>query len=87
MYEVLNSPDNDSKPLASLGTKWCIAKFQGEWFRAYIEKVVEGDRLRVFFLDYGTLEEVDHSETRQVEDEEIWILPPLAIPFVIKGFH
>ena len=70
--------------LADLNKKWCIAKFQNEWFRAYIYGN-EGKRLKVFYIDYGTFSVVDHTDTRQYDNEDIWVIPPLAIPFVLKG--
>jgi hypothetical protein len=34
IYEKINSDDFiDSLPMANLKTKWCLAKFQDEWFR------------------------------------------------------
>lgn len=55
------------------------------FFRAYIDKILEDKKLRVFFLDYGTTEIIDHEDTRQADDDDIWTIGPLAIPFVVKG--
>jgi hypothetical protein len=40
--------------------------------------------LKVFFIDYGTTTNIDIKDTRKKEDEEIWTIPPLAVPFVVK---
>lgn len=69
--------------------RWCIAKFEGDWYRAYVNKkpqiVGDGIDVTVFFLDYGTHATVKLEDTRQLDDEEIWTLPPMAIPFCVKG--
>lgn len=85
LFEMINNVDqNEKKPLADVKSKWCIAEYGGEWFRAYIEKVLENKKIQVFFLDYGTTAVIDHLSTRHENNDKIWELPPLAIPFVLK---
>lgn len=72
-------------PKADLKRKACLAKFENEWFRAYIEQILDNGRLRVFFVDYGTSTVVSHEDTRYLDLPEIWSIPPLAIPMVLKG--
>ena len=85
LYEFINIEAHSSTlEMADLKKKWCIAKFLDEWFRAYIYEK-EGTKLKVFFIDYGTFSVVDHTDTRQFDKESIWAIPPLAIPFVLKG--
>lgn len=86
LYVILNNEKvNNSLPIATLKNNWCIAKFQNEWFRGYVDKKLTDNKLSIFFIDYGTHEIIDLADTRQLDDDEVWILPPLAIPFVIKG--
>lgn len=74
---------------ADLKVKWCIARFQGEWFRAYIKELLPESKLSVFFIDYGTSAIIKHSETCKLpincSEEEVWQLAPLSIPCIIKG--
>ncbi|CAF0752252.1 unnamed protein product [Brachionus calyciflorus] len=85
LFDMINDKEeNDHKPLADLKVKWCIAEYCGEWFRAYIDKVLENKKLQVFFFDYGTTAVVDHSSTRLETNDRVWELPPFAIPFVLK---
>lgn len=57
--------------------------------RAYIDEVLPGSRLKVFFIDYGTSAVVDYSETclPTCSESEIWELAPLVIPCIVKGNH
>lgn len=84
LFDMINR-DNDLKPLADLKIKWCIAEFAGEWFRGYIQKVLDNSKLEIFFLDYGTTAVVEHTSTRYESSDKVWELAPLAIPFVLKG--
>lgn len=86
LFDLLNQKgENELKPLADLKIKWCIAEYCGEWFRAYIDKIFDNDKVQVFFLDYGTTAIIDISCTRLENNDKVWELPPLAVPFVIKG--
>ena len=38
----------------------------------------------MFFIDYGTTTTINISDTRKKDDEEVWTIPPLAVPFVVK---
>ena len=92
IYEIINSAAEEpkNKP-SSLNTKWCVAKFQGEWFRAYIVQLLDNNKVRVFFIDYGSFEVIDGKDTRDLgnltEDvlENIWALHHLALPCVLKS--
>lgn len=84
MYERVNVMAQSKKELADLNVKWCVAKFQGEWFRGYVQEVMANKKLKIFFIDYGTFELVDHEDTRELDDEAIWEIHPLAIPCVLK---
>ena len=65
--------------------KWCIARYEGEWFRAYIEDIHE-NRIQVFFVDYGTSTLVRYADTctPPCAEEDIWAYQPLALPLVVK---
>lgn len=87
LYEKINEPQLlDSLPRAKLESKKCIANFDGEWFRASVIGKNNDSQLKLFFFDYGTIADVNLSETRLIEDDDIWVVPPLAIPFVLKDF-
>lgn len=86
VYELINTECAQRK-ITSIDAKWCIANFQGEWFRAYIDKNIGDDKVRVFFIDYGTFADLDRSETRELDDDVVWVLPPLAIPCVLKDIR
>lgn len=88
LFDFLNNKEeNDSKPVADLKIKWCIAEYCGEWFRAYIDKILDKNKIQIFFVDYGTTAIIDHSCTRLENNDIVWELPPLAVPFVLKGNH
>lgn len=85
LYERVNTLANMGA-LDMVGPKdtWCIGKFQNEWFRGYIEKRLDNEMVQIFFFDYGTTELIPLSDTRAIDEESVWIVPPLAIPFVVK---
>ena len=87
MYDVVNRicSEDETLPLADLSLKWCVAKYENEWFRAYVDDVIDDGMLRVFFVDYGTTAEVRHQDTRNIDYASVWALPPLALPMRIKG--
>jgi hypothetical protein len=39
----------------------------------------------VFYIDYGTIAVVQQGDTRIIDMDELWLAPPLAVPFVAKG--
>jgi hypothetical protein len=45
------------------------------------------DKLKVFFIDYGTSAIIRHTDTYKppCPDEDIWDFPPLLIPCIVKG--
>ena len=55
--------------------------------RAYIDEVLENNMVKLFFLDYGTIAIVPHVDTRYNNEEEVWYIQPLAIPFFLKGLN
>ncbi len=55
-------------------------------FRAYIiDTSPNGKEFTVFYIDYGTTTTVKQSDTRVLELDELWLAPPLAVPFYIKS--
>ncbi|XP_041369148.1 tudor domain-containing 6-like isoform X2 [Gigantopelta aegis] len=42
----------------------CCGLFDGEWFRGEVKKVLPGNRVSLFYIDYGNTNEVDLSDTR-----------------------
>jgi hypothetical protein len=83
IFDMINS--HEGTQLADLSKKWCIAKFDNEWFRAYIEEIQEDGKLKVFFVDYGTTSIVSHEDTRQYDDEDLWSVAPMAVPCVLRN--
>ena len=87
IYDLINE-DNFTKSLkiARPENRMCLGKFQGEWFRAYIIDSSDSE-YQLFFFDYGTNACVNKSDTRFIDDEKIWSIAPLAIPFIVKGIN
>lgn len=83
IFDMINNYEGNK--LADLNKKWCIAKFEDEWFRAYIEEILDENKLKVFFVDYGTTSIVSHKDTRQYDDEDLWSVAPMAIPCVLRN--
>jgi len=76
--------DNKSDVIADLSKKWCIAKYQNEWFRAYIDEIYSEKAVKVFFIDYGSTSIVPMADTRSLDLDELWEAPPMAVPFILK---
>jgi hypothetical protein len=90
IYELINSygssPDHE---LADLNLKWCIARYEREWFRAYIEGILPDGKIKVFFVDYGTSAVVKHSDTCTplCDEADIWEYQPLLLPCIVKDMN
>lgn len=88
LYHLINEAgESNNLKLPKLDSKWCIGKYEGEWFRAYIDKVLDNQKIRVFFVDYGTFGNLDHKDTRELEDDDVWSIHPLALPCVFKDLR
>lgn len=71
--------------LGDLQSDWCIARYEGEWYRAHIVKVHSPSQIDLFLFDYGTFVTVSHQETRKYDEDDIWLIAPMAIPMTHKG--
>ncbi|XP_064626678.1 uncharacterized protein LOC135487163 isoform X2 [Lineus longissimus] len=51
----------------------CVVKYSedGSWYRGQIEKVLEGNRVEVYFVDYGSSEETDLSCIKTIESSMV----------------
>ena len=60
----------------------CIAPYESMWYRARIHTVL-GDRVRVFYVDYGNTETVRISEIRELlpEFREVEFMVSLTLTF------
>lgn len=70
---------------SSDSTLWCLAKYEDEWNRGYVEERLSESIFKVYFIDYGTTSTIRESDIKFVNDDELWLAPALAVPFVIKS--
>ena len=63
----------------------CIAPYESMWYRARIRTVL-GDRVRVFYVDYGNTETVRISEIRELlpEFREVEFMVSLTFKLTFK---
>ena len=64
----------------------CCAKFSedGEWYRAEIKDIADGDVANVLFVDFGNMDEIAYSELKELKPE-FHELSPQAYPCRLKG--
>ncbi len=87
IYDMINEEHfTKSLKIARYENKKCLAKFQEEWFRAYIIDSSDSE-YELFFFDYGTTANVNISDTRFIDDDKIWSIAPIAMPFILKGIY
>ncbi len=73
-----SSPDTQSS--------WCLAKYEGEYFRGLIEeRLRDENQYKIYFIDYGTTAIINESDVKFIDNDILWLSPPLAVPFVIKS--
>ena len=53
--------------------------------RGFIEEKVEENKFRVLFIDYGTTEIINKKDIKCLNNDDLWLAPPLAVPFVVKS--
>lgn len=68
-----------------------LSKFQGEWYRAKVSKVLDENTLSVFYIDYGNYDKVEKSTVRPLPSSiSVSTIPPLAnhgsLAYVKKSF-
>ena len=63
----------------------CIAPYENMWYRARIRTVL-GDRVRVFYVDYGNTETVRISEIRELlpEFREVEFMVSLTLTLTFR---
>jgi hypothetical protein len=87
MYDMINEENfTKSLKIARPENKKCLGKYQEEWFRAYIIDASDTE-YQLFFFDYGTTACVNKSDTRFIDDDKIWSIAPIALPFIVKGIN
>jgi hypothetical protein len=65
----------------------CFFAYFCFYFRAYIISVSPANEFNVFYIDYGTTATVKQSDTRLADIDGLWLAPPLAVPFIVKGIR
>ena len=85
--EAFNIMSNASSVKSSFDSQceWCVAKYEGEYFRGYIEESLAGNKCKIYFIDYGTTSVVNESDIKFINNDSLWLCPPLGVPFVIKS--
>ncbi|XP_053567169.1 tudor domain-containing protein 15 [Bombina bombina] len=83
-YETLNGDNNSA--LDNFGVLCAAKRRDGLWHRGVIQKIISGDEIKVFFIDFGNSETVSSSYIHKLKSDFL-SLPMMAIPCSLSAMN
>ncbi|GJQ80822.1 hypothetical protein Trydic_g9409 [Trypoxylus dichotomus] len=77
--KIIEYTDSNTEPYSPIVDELCIANYEGEWYRAKVQKVNRAlEEYQVYYIDYGNIADVSSSDIRKMP-VDFGKVPALAI--------